>query len=872
MNKLIYTLILFLATAPIFGQNCANLNSPTAIADSCQTAPLFCGNFLENYCGTNAGLTNDAFGLSSGFLRFAPCDTDIKLQLSVSNCAAGDTGLVFRLYTETCIANPVLASVTIYNNTTDTLEVSNLQVLNNYLLAISGIQGSECEFNIQVVEGIGTALPGPADCICDGGGIEGPGTICSGAAVSYNIGAPSCFLSFGLPVGGNGEYCPPASACPVSLDSIVVVWHIPSVMHFVGDSTGINIQIQLDSNYFGLDTIRLDTIWASWQLLSSEPMDSLSFCECSGVNCSSGILPNPVIIWRETIQYSCTLTCMQPTCVIEGITYDTPGFYSYESPECMLVEVTIDIEEPDPLVPNISICEGASTQLEVLNFDPNYTYEWSTGEFGAAISVAPLTTASYLVTASKPPDTCLYKITVLVTVVPLDTTDIGQVGAVSCSEPCFTYQGISFCNPGEYSVPGDSCEINLFQIGIKKDTINLGEVGEITCTQNCVNFEGADYCQAGNYSVSDSCTVRLFSIGEDIVPPVCSNVFPDCLPSNTHFTIAFLITGIPPFKVNGNSLASNYFLSEPQPNGEQYAFVVKDAIGCETVVSGSYDCAQFCITDAGQLSDELLHGCAGQGFVQVQSLQSPMLDSNDVEIFVLHTLDGLILTYNATGNFAFDPSTMTIGETYYAFRSVGPPDANGVPDLTNPCTDTCSSQPIIFQALPRVDISGDSSLCEGGMMTLTASGANTYLWNDGTTQGIKEIQSVEEIQEGIYSVVGTDLYLCTDEDSVVVEIRPQQSEGCCRPQLPNAFTPNGDGANDSFIPILPDCNKLEYAEMRVYSRWGELVFKSLRDDDRWDGNTPNGAPASSDTYVFTFRYRLEGDEEKTQKGEITLLR
>jgi len=872
MIKFICTTILILATAPLFGQNCANLNSPTAIADTCQDAPLLCGNYLENYCGTNAGLTNDAFGLSSGFLRFAPCETDIKLQFSVSNCAAGDTGLVFRLYTETCIANPVLGSVTVYENTTDTLVVNNLQVLNNYLLAVTGVLGSACEFNIQVVEGIGTALPGPADCDCGGGGVEGPGIICSGAAVAYNIGAPSCFLSFGLPVGGNGEYCPPASACPVDLDSIAVVWHIPSVMHFVGDSTGTNVVIELDTNYFGLDTIRLDTVWASWHLLSSEPMDPLSFCECSGVNCASGNLPLPVIIWREEMEFDCELTCMQPTCEIDGITYDTPGTYEYESPACVLMIVTITKEEPEPVVPDQTICVEDTTSLEVTNYDPNYTYEWSTGEFGASISVTPDITTSYTVTARNPADTCEYTTTVLVTVMPFDTVDVGLVGAITCLQPCFTYLGTDYCVPGNYSAPNDSCEMILFQIGLGKDTLDLGEVGVVTCAQNCITFNGVQYCQSGNYSQSDSCTVRLFSVGEDIVPPVCSNIFPDCLPSNTHFTVAFLITGFPPFKVDGAALSGNYFLSDPQPNSEQYAFIVEDVNNCQTVVSGTYDCAQFCITDAGLLSGELLHGCAEQGSVQVQSIQAPMLDSNDVVAYVLHTVDGDILNYNGTGLFTFDPGTMTMDETYYAFRTVGQPDANGVPNLTNPCTDTCSSQPIVFHAPPNVDISGDSSLCEGGIMTLTASGANTYVWNDGSTSAVKAIKSLEEIHEGTYSVIGTDQHLCINEDSVAVVVRPQQSEGCCKLQLPNAFTPNGDGANDSFIPLLPDCSNLEFAEMRIYSRWGELVFHSTNNDDRWDGTNPNGAPASSDTYVFTYRYRLEGDEEKTQKGEITLLR
>jgi hypothetical protein len=53
-------------------------------------------------------------------------------------------------------------------------------------------------------------------------------------------------------------------------------------------------------------------------------------------------------------------------------------------------------------------------------------------------------------------------------------------------------------------------------------------------------------------------------------------------------------------------------------------------------------------------------------------------------------------------------------------------------------------QPLVFHGLPNVSLTGDSSLCEGGMLTLTARGANTYLWNDGATGKIKEIPSVEE--------------------------------------------------------------------------------------------------------------------------------
>jgi hypothetical protein len=100
MNKFICALLLFMAFGQLFGQNCTNLNFPEAIGNTCDRAPFFCGNYLDNYCGTNAGLTDDAFGLSSGFLRLAPCESDIQLQVSVTNCSGGNAGLIFQLYPE----------------------------------------------------------------------------------------------------------------------------------------------------------------------------------------------------------------------------------------------------------------------------------------------------------------------------------------------------------------------------------------------------------------------------------------------------------------------------------------------------------------------------------------------------------------------------------------------------------------------------------------------------------------------------------------------------------------------------------------------------------------------------------------------------
>jgi gliding motility-associated-like protein len=837
------------------------------------------------------------------------------------------------------------------------------------MLSISGVAGSQCEFNIKVLEGIGTASPGPVSCTCTSGGVDGPGHICSYDPAIYSVAVPNCFFSFGLPVGGNGEYCPPPGACPSILDSVVLEWHIPSMMRFVGDSTGWDVQIAVDSNYMSLDTLFQDSIWLSWQLVSSIPLDTLSFCECSDLACEGGIVVLPVSIGYETIKYFCTLTCAEPTCLVDGITYDTPGSYTYEPTPCVKVLVTITQEEPTPIISGTTICEGAVAILAVANIKPDYTYQWNNGGAGPTLSVAPGTTTTYIVTATHSSGNCVYSSAATVTVLPVLEEQLGEVGVISCADPCFFFQGQNYCVAGNYTIqtglcttqffsigadptlfqenlpPVDICEgdcydffgqqicssmtathvancttyvqqitvnptiitnhgivgavscsepcfsfegtdycapgqytkstvcgTETFEIVFEKTLVNFGEVGELNCNVNCVDFGGQEYCQPGTYTLEDSCTIRQFNIVQNTLEPVCSEPFHDCLPSNTHFTVAFSIEGLPPYKVNGSTLPSNYFVSSPQANSEQYVFIVEHANGCQTVVTGIFDCSLMCISDAGKLAADTLHGCAGQSSVQIQSLESPTLAPNDVEVYTLQTDDGMVLALNSTGNFEFDPSTMTLGETYLAIRSVGPPDANGIPDMANACTDTSSTQPVVFHALPNVMLSGDSSLCETDTVILTATGALSYLWMDGSTGVTFEIEMANPDNSGNYSVVGTDINGCFAADSMYVEVHPQQSPGCCEPQLPDAFTPNGDGANDSFIPLLQDCSKLEFAEMRIYSRWGELVFKSHENSARWDGLTPSGTPASSDTYVFTFRYRLEGDEEKTQKGEITLLR
>jgi gliding motility-associated-like protein len=93
----------------------------------------------------------------------------------------------------------------------------------------------------------------------------------------------------------------------------------------------------------------------------------------------------------------------------------------------------------------------------------------------------------------------------------------------------------------------------------------------------------------------------------------------------------------------------------------------------------------------------------------------------------------------------------------------------------------------------------------------------------------------------------------------------------CRINYPTAFTPNGDGVNDSFRPVS-DCRFLEY-DFEIFNRWGQSVFVSTNFETGWDGNT-GGQQAPSDLYVFTLKYRtaVTGSGEVFAKGDVALLR
>jgi gliding motility-associated-like protein len=154
----------------------------------------------------------------------------------------------------------------------------------------------------------------------------------------------------------------------------------------------------------------------------------------------------------------------------------------------------------------------------------------------------------------------------------------------------------------------------------------------------------------------------------------------------------------------------------------------------------------------------------------------------------------------------------------------------------------------------------DTSICPGTTtITLTAGNYASYLWQDSSS---KQIYTVVDSGTFWVRVMGTNG--CTASDTILV------SEKCdTKLVIPNAFSPNGDGKNDFFLPLSID-NPTRFL-MHIYDRWGALIFESNNIKNGWDGKF-KGKDQPTGTYIYYIQYAFSDNVLHGAEGAFTLLR
>ncbi len=228
----------------------------------------------------------------------------------------------------------------------------------------------------------------------------------------------------------------------------------------------------------------------------------------------------------------------------------------------------------------------------------------------------------------------------------------------------------------------------------------------------------------------------------------------------------------------------------------------------------------------------------------------------------------LNLSVNPTYDIQWD-TTICEGDSLYAGGDYQHSPGNYLDFLATikGCDSTVLTR-LSINLLPAVDIGNDTSILNGTTITLNAGGTPnaTYLWQDGNTDSLYVVSD-----SGTYSVTVTNL--CgSNSDSITVTIYFPPEDLDCWLVAPNAFTPNGDGLNDTFKPIM-QC-KAEAYSLKIFDRWGKMIFETTDPSEGWDGKV-NGAYVEHGTYVWYVYYQYTGvlhPGNRTVRGVVNLIR
>lgn len=168
----------------------------------------------------------------------------------------------------------------------------------------------------------------------------------------------------------------------------------------------------------------------------------------------------------------------------------------------------------------------------------------------------------------------------------------------------------------------------------------------------------------------------------------------------------------------------------------------------------------------------------------------------------------------------------------------------------------------------KLSVGNDISICKSDTITLMASpGFQNYMWsplyNISSNSG-KEISVFPE-NTTEYFVTAEKFPGCEFKDTVLVTVKdcPQYF------YIPSAFSPNNDGKNDLFKPIIS--GSLKSYEFVIYNRWGQVVFRTKNKSEGWNGNF-TGQLQEGGVFVWICRYKFFNQAEQIKKGTFLLIR
>lgn len=193
-----------------------------------------------------------------------------------------------------------------------------------------------------------------------------------------------------------------------------------------------------------------------------------------------------------------------------------------------------------------------------------------------------------------------------------------------------------------------------------------------------------------------------------------------------------------------------------------------------------------------------------------------------------------------------DGNVRTVPSFTYTYATAGTYNVSLYITNSHGCRSSTATRTVTVNPYPVVNAGPDLFILQGGSDTLEAvvTAINpTYLWTPNTYfAGSNTIQNpvVNGVEDITYTLTVTGRGGCISSDNVFIKVLKG-------PEIPNIFSPNGDGVHDRWI--------IKYLEtypggtVEIFNRYGQLIWRSVGYGTPWDG-TVNGKPVPIGTYYY----------------------
>lgn len=270
------------------------------------------------------------------------------------------------------------------------------------------------------------------------------------------------------------------------------------------------------------------------------------------------------------------------------------------------------------------------------------------------------------------------------------------------------------------------------------------------------------------------------------------------------------------------------------------------------------------------------HGCYKQRLQVVKVLPSPTAnfiasDTVGCQSLKVNLLNQSTSTIPFTSTWQIENNLFNGTDTIYTFNNSGLYTVYLSVSDTNNCTDTLKKINYI-NVLPKPTASANVTPLKTDMLnptidftdnTLDSHTTNFDFGDNTNSNQIINSHTYSEIGAYNYQLIVINNFGCSDTTSGAIIIDSYNALF-----IPNSFTPNNDGLNDTFKPIIP---YYKTATLQIFNRWGDLILNTNNIEQGWDGKV-KGANAPNDVYVYKLLVEFLDSTEQKLNGHITLIK